>query len=51
MLLRGLGMGQVKASVYGKAVFIRAVMLVLESIPIIRVSIIANYWIIGSMKF
>ena len=29
----------------------RAVILVLESIPIIGVSIIANYWIIGSMKF
>ena len=32
-------------------VIIRAVILVLESAPIIGVSIIANYWIIGSMKF
>jgi len=29
----------------------RAVILVLESTTIIGVSIIANYWIIGSMKF
>ena len=28
----------------------RAVILVLESTPIIGVSIIANYWIIGSVK-
>jgi len=31
--------------------FTRAVILALESILIIGVSITANYWIIGSMKF
>jgi len=35
----------------GCPVHVRAVILVLESIPITGVSIIANYWIIGSMKF
>jgi len=35
----------------GCPVHVRAVILVLESMPITGVSIIANYWIIGSMKF
>ena len=44
-------MGGVAFTASIKLVIVRTVILVLESIPIIGVSIIANYWIIGPMKF